>query len=171
MASGRSRGPLRPVFATWLGWLAPSDRPIVIVRDTEQDRAEIVWQAAKIGYDNLVGELACGIHAWTSAGYEIARTRMVRPDQVDGLRVLDIRQTPEFVAGHLRGAVHIELGDIADGANDLRREPTVVMCGHGERAIGAASLLERAGRRDLTVLDGGPGAWARATGRFLQTGA
>ena len=45
------------------------------------------------------------------------------------------------------------------------------MCGHGERAIGAASLLERAGRRDLTVLDGGPGAWARATGRFLQTGA
>ena len=140
-------------------------------RDNEQDLSEIVWQAAKIGYDNLVGELACGIHAWTSAGYEIARTRMVRPDQVDGLRVLDIRQTPEFVAGHLRGAVHIELGDIADGANDLRREPTVVMCGHGERAIGAASLLERAGRRDLTVLDGGPGAWAWATGRFLQTGA
>lgn len=100
--------PLRPVFATWLGWLAPSDRPIVIIRDNEQDLSEIVWQAAKIGYDNLVGELACGIHAWTSAGYEIARTRMVLPDQVDGLRVLDIRQTPEFVAGRLPGAVHIE---------------------------------------------------------------
>jgi hydroxyacylglutathione hydrolase len=60
--------PLRPVFATWLGWLAPSDRPIVIICDTDQDLSEIVWQAAKIGYDNLVGELAGGIHAWTSAG-------------------------------------------------------------------------------------------------------
>jgi hypothetical protein len=26
-------------------------------------------------------------------------------------------------------------------------------------------------RRDLTVLDGGPDAWTRATGRSLQTGA
>ena len=33
--------PLRPVFATWLGWLAPADRPIVIVRDPDQDPAEI----------------------------------------------------------------------------------------------------------------------------------
>jgi hypothetical protein len=54
-------------------------------------------------------ELACGIPAWTSAGYQIARARVVRPDQVDGLRVLDIRQTPEFVASHLPGAVPIEL--------------------------------------------------------------
>lgn len=161
--------PLRPVFATWLGWLAPSDRPIVIVRDPDQDPAEIAWQAAKIGYDNLVGELTGGIDAWSGAGYEIARTRMVGPDQVDGVRVLDIRQTPEFLAGHLPGAVHIELGDIAAGAQDLRDEPTMVMCGHGERAIGAASLLERAGHRDLTVLEGGPDDWARLTGRSLET--
>ena len=33
--------PLRPVFATWLGWLAPADRPLVIVRDPDQDPAEI----------------------------------------------------------------------------------------------------------------------------------
>lgn len=163
--------PLRPVFATWLGWLAPPDRPIVIIRDNSQDLSETVWQAAKIGYDNLVGELVGGVDAWSGAGYEMARTRMVGPDQVDGVRVLDIRQTPEFVAGHLPGALHIELGDIATRADDLRQEPTLVMCGHGERAIGAASLLERAGHRDLTVLDGGPDDWARATGRSLQTGA
>jgi hypothetical protein len=36
--------PLRPVFATGLGWLAPSDRPIVIIRDNEQGLSEIVWQ-------------------------------------------------------------------------------------------------------------------------------
>jgi hydroxyacylglutathione hydrolase len=32
----------------------------------------------------------------------------------------------------------------------------------------AASLLQRAGHRDLTVLVGGPGDWAEATGRPLE---
>jgi rhodanese-related sulfurtransferase len=45
------------------------------------------------------------------------------------------------------------------------------MCGHGERAMGAASLLEAAGRHNLVVLDGGPQDCAAATGAKLQTGA
>jgi hypothetical protein len=35
----------------------------------------------------------------------------------------------------------------------------------------AASLLQRAGRRDLAVLDGGPDDWAASTGRNLERGA
>jgi len=34
----------------------------------------------------------------------------------------------------------------------------------------AASLLERAGHRDLTVLAGGAHDWAEVTGRELETG-
>jgi hydroxyacylglutathione hydrolase len=45
-----------------------------------------------------------------------------------------------------------------------------VMCGHGERAMTGASVLERAGRDDLAVLAGGPTAWATASGRALPTG-
>jgi 3-mercaptopyruvate sulfurtransferase SseA len=45
------------------------------------------------------------------------------------------------------------------------------MCGHGERAMTAASLLEGAGHRDLTVLDGGAHQWAETTGRTLEAGA
>jgi rhodanese-related sulfurtransferase len=41
------------------------------------------------------------------------------------------------------------------------------MCSHGQRATTAASLLERAGRRDLRVALGGPEDWRRATGRTL----
>ena len=59
--------PLRPAFASWLGWLADHDRPIVVVREPDQDLDEVLWQAAKIGYDNIVGELAGGIDAWTAA--------------------------------------------------------------------------------------------------------
>jgi rhodanese-related sulfurtransferase len=44
------------------------------------------------------------------------------------------------------------------------------MCGHGERAATAASLLEGAGHRDLVVVVGGARDWADAGGRTLVTG-
>jgi hypothetical protein len=44
------------------------------------------------------------------------------------------------------------------------------MCGHGERAATGASLLERAGRTDLSILVGGPEDRADVTGQALRTG-
>lgn len=44
---------LRPAFATWLGWVVPPDRPIVFVLNDRQDRAEVVRQALKVGYERL----------------------------------------------------------------------------------------------------------------------
>jgi hydroxyacylglutathione hydrolase len=162
--------PLRAQFATWLGWLVPPETPIVVVRNPDQDLAELVWQALNIGVDRLVGELAGGIDAWVAAGHPTATIRLIEPGEVDGRRrVLDVRQDSEFAAGHLPGAVHIELGALAQATRDLPIEPTLLTCGHGERAMGAASLLERAGHHDLTVLAGGPNDWARATGEKLQT--
>jgi rhodanese-related sulfurtransferase len=66
------------------------------------------------------------------------------------------------------GVVHVELGALADAT--LPDGPITVMCGHGERAMTGASLLEAAGRRDLSVLAGGPGDWSAGTGIELQTG-
>jgi rhodanese-related sulfurtransferase len=44
------------------------------------------------------------------------------------------------------------------------------MCAHGERAMGAASLLQAAGHHDVVVLDGGAADWVHATGGRLVTG-
>lgn len=161
--------PLREQFATWLGWLVQPAAPLVVVRSADQDVAEVVWQAAKIGYDRLAGELADGIDAWTAAGQPTASTELLNTDQLGDRRVLDIRQLPEFTGGHLPGARHIELGAVERAADQLPDAPTVLMCGHGERAATAASLLERAGHRDLAVLVGGAEDWATATGRDLET--
>jgi rhodanese-related sulfurtransferase len=46
----------------------------------------------------------------------------------------------------------------------------VVMCGHGERAMSAASLLERNGHTQVSVLDGGPQDVAHATSVTLHSG-
>ena len=53
----------------------------------------------------------------------------------------------------------------------MEGRPVVTMCGHGERAATAASLLERAGHTAVAVLPGGPPDWARATGRRLEATA
>jgi glyoxylase-like metal-dependent hydrolase (beta-lactamase superfamily II)/rhodanese-related sulfurtransferase len=164
--------PLRPVFATWLGWLLPTAKPLIVVRNTDQDPAEILWQARKIGYDHLIGELEGGIVEWAQSGQPTGSIPLVTAEHLGGASVLDIRQTTEFMNGHIPGAVHVELGDLADGpATEDRHGPAVVMCGHGERAMGAASLLARAGQQDLSVLVGGPEDWAAATGRRLEVGS
>jgi len=162
---------LRPQFATWLGWLVPADVPVVIVRGADQDPADLAWRALNIGVE-LVGELLGGIDGWTAAGEPTASFRLVRPGEIAAhRRVLDVRQESEFAAGHLPGALHVELGALAGTAACLVDTPTLVMCGHGERATSAAGLLERAGHHDLAVFVGGPREWAEATGRELATGS
>jgi hydroxyacylglutathione hydrolase len=162
--------PLRAQFATWLGWLLPSGTPVVIVRDPSQDPADILWPALAVGYTSIVGELAGGITAWTASGGSLATTGLVGPSNVDTPVVVDVRQADEYASGHLPGAQLIELGSLAEHAAALPHAATTVMCGHGERAATGASLLEGAGYRDLSILDGGPADWAAATGRALDTG-
>jgi glyoxylase-like metal-dependent hydrolase (beta-lactamase superfamily II)/rhodanese-related sulfurtransferase len=158
---------LRPAFATWLGWLVPNPQtPLVVVRAPDQDPGEVLWQARKIGYDNLAGELDGGVTAWQAAGQPLATTALISPEHVERRRLLDIRQAAEYAGGHVPHARHVELGALADA--DIAPGPLVMMCGHGERAATAASVLERAGRGDLGVLLGGPGDWAHATGRRLE---
>jgi glyoxylase-like metal-dependent hydrolase (beta-lactamase superfamily II)/rhodanese-related sulfurtransferase len=170
-ASGHLPGavsiPLREQFATWLGWLLPDDTPLVFVTNPEQDLAELTWQALKIGYERLAGHLDGGMDAWTVGGGERERIELLTADRIAERPVLDIRLRAEHVAGHIPGAIHIELGDLAERSGEVPRRP-LVACGHGERAMTAASLLQRTGHKDLAVLDGGPADWSRATGRPLE---
>ncbi|HEY7607055.1 MAG TPA: rhodanese-like domain-containing protein [Actinomycetes bacterium] len=162
---------LRPQFASWLGWLVDDTQPLVFVLDEDQDRGELVRQCRTIGYDHLVGELAGGMAAWRAAGLPQSQLSLVEAEQVDNqpARVLDVRQANEVADGHLPGALTVELGALADDrlAAGLPEGPVTVMCGHGERAMTAASLLERAGHKDLRVAHGGPKEWQRATGQTL----
>lgn len=173
---GALSNPLRPQFASWLGWLARPDRPLVFVRDADQDLADAVWQAAKIGYFEVAGELDGGMKAWHAAGFDTARVGLVdAADPADltaaaARRVVDVRQLAEYTSGHLPAAVHIELGALAGQSGAVPDGPLVVMCGHGERAMSAASILARSGHDDLAVLMGGPDDWARSTGRTLDQG-
>jgi hydroxyacylglutathione hydrolase len=97
----------------------------------------------------------------------ITRIPLLSASEIGASRVLDVRQDNEFHSGHIPGALHVELGDLPDHVADIHEQPLVVMCGHGERAMTAASILRRAGHVGVEVLEGGAADWAAATGRSL----
>ena len=161
--------PLRPQFASWLGWLVRRDRPMVFVVDDDQDRTDLVRQCLTIGYEHLAGELAGGLDAWASEGHLVGVIPLVHPPALDRRRVLDVRQAAEYQAGHVPGAVHLELGSLRSRVDAVPMVPITLMCGHGERAMTGASILAAAGRGDVSVMVGGPEDWARVADAPLAT--
>lgn len=156
---------LRSAFATWLGWLTDPARPVVIVRTPDQDPDEIVWQALKVGIDQLAGELNGGVSAWQAAGHAIRSLPLVDAADADPARVVDIRQHNEYAAGHIPGARNAELATVATAG---LTGPVQTLCGHGERAATAASLLAAQGHQDVSIVTGGPPDWAAAHDTSLE---
>ena len=78
----------------------------------------------------------------------------------DEVRFLDVREYYEFDAGHIEGAVHIPLGDLAQRAAELPRDRNVAtICEGGYRSSLAASVLAHAGLDRVISVTGGMAAW------------
>lgn len=162
--------PLREGFATWVGWVVPPDRPLVIVSSSEKDHREIARQLVGIGYEALAGYLEGGIPAWEEAGLVVARMVVLtvaelrdRLSSPDSPLVLDVRQDIEWEEGHIPGAVHVEAGSLPAEAHHLPRDRAIAAhCGSHNRSVTALSILERQGFQDLALVRGGFGAWERA---------
>lgn len=155
---------LRPVFASWLGWVVPFGTPIVLLVDPG-DRQEAIRQARRIGYDTVLGWVDGGVEAWKRAGLPVGSVEEVTAEQArarteGGAVIVDVRQDAEVATGRIPGAVPIELGAIADGHTPEAGE-VIVHCGHGERSATAASLLSARGLR-VANLVGGLQAWQDA---------
>lgn len=91
-----------------------------------------------------------------------ASPEQARQLQEQGAILLDVREGPEWRAGHAPGARHIPLSRLPARIKDLPPQRTVItVCRSGHRSAGAAALLARQGR-DVVNLTGGMHAWARA---------
>ncbi|MGH8927049.1 MAG: rhodanese-like domain-containing protein, partial [Acidimicrobiia bacterium] len=153
---------LRDEFATWLGWLIDPDRSVVFVADPSQDLAAAIRQCLNIGYERLGGYLAGGIPAWQQSGRPLTTVRVLSADEIPPqLAMIDVRQESEWDTGHVPGAIHVELGEIVDRSSELPGE-LVLHCGHGQRSMTAASVLQRSGRVDVAVTTASAGELTRA---------
>ena len=78
------------------------------------------------------------------------------------LHLLDVREQDEWDAGHIEGAQHIPLGQLATRLAEVPKEHIVVaVCRSGSRSDRAAKGLRLSGF-EAENLDGGVTAWSRA---------
>lgn len=76
--------------------------------------------------------------------------------------LLDVRQDDEWQAGHIDGAQHIPLSELADRLGELPSGRSIVaVCRSGSRSATAVRGLRQLGY-SAENLDGGVTAWSRA---------
>jgi rhodanese-related sulfurtransferase len=79
--------------------------------------------------------------------------------------ILDVRDATEFAAGHIQGAKHIPVAELAARMKEIEKfkdKPVLVHCQKGMRATGACSILKAQQFSQLHNLQGGLDAWIEA---------
>ena len=121
---------------------------------------------ARVGIEHVVGYLKDGVRGWEEAGNSLDKIPQITAaqlrDRLGELTVLDVRREPEWQAGHIEGAHWHSLDDFPHALPELDRDaPIAVHCKGGYRSIIAASLLRRAGFRNVTDVIGGYDGWQK----------
>lgn len=169
--------PLNRAFTTWAGWFVPYDADYHLIVDDRcsscQDDA--LRDLRLIGLDRVRGYASAEVvTAWQARGHATERVGQIDAEGVarrlaaGTAHVIDVRSSAEWEAGHIPGAHHIPLGELARKASTVPRErPVVVHCQGGARSAIAASLLQAAGVPDVLNLAGGFNEW-RAAGLPME---
>jgi rhodanese-related sulfurtransferase len=78
-----------------------------------------------------------------------------------GADLVDVREAPEYAAGHIPGARLVPLNDFLSRPREhVEREPIVFVCAVGVRSALACEMAAAIGRRRVYNLEGGTSAWA-----------
>ena len=123
--------------------------------------------ALSVGLRRLGGYLHGGMTSWRQEKREIERVERMPleelPKHAELVQILDVRERSEYDAGHIPGSAFTPWHDIdglPDGLDPQR--PVAVVCASGQRAATAASLVLRAGAREVIhVVEGGVPKWGR----------
>lgn len=154
-----------------VGFVLPSDMPIVLVLDRPEDYRRVVLSLARVGYDQVVGYLADGLDVWEALGLPVTSgdVRDIEPQDLHALLqsdngerpiVIDVREPWEYAEGHIPGAKLISLGEFARRVDELDPEqPVAVICASGSRSQSAAALLGQKGFKTVYNVNGGTYYW------------
>jgi hydroxyacylglutathione hydrolase len=154
-------------FATWAGSLLDPKRPISILADEPGRVQRARTLLAEVGLDRIAGFALREVREqWAAENSALQSTPQIDAKtlaDLDGRTIIDVRGISEWRAGHLPGATHLFLGDLAETSAQLPRDtPIAVYCQGGTRSAIAASLLQAKGFTKITNVQGGITAWRGA---------
>ncbi len=143
--------------ATWLGWLLPWGAPVTLVGESAEQVADVQRALVRIGIDRPAGRATAPVEQLAGpeglAQFPLRTFADLAAARRDGdVHVLDVRRQGEWDAGHVEGAQHVPLPELAQRAGEVP-EQVWVHCASGFRASIAGSVLERAGHRVTVVSD------------------
>jgi hydroxyacylglutathione hydrolase len=153
-------------LSMWAGWVAPYDRPILLVADDATDVESARRSLIRVGLEDLRGWLKGGMRSWIDAGLNQAHVLQISVRELQDKRgcadvfLLDVRSRGEWVTGHIEGAVHIPASELPKRVGEIpKNTPVHLICGSGYRSSIASSVLKRAGVEQVTNVVGGMTAW------------
>ncbi len=145
-------------FITYLGWLYAYGTPLTLIGDSEEQVAHARRELTRIGIDDLAG-MAVGDIDDLAGGTALRAYRvtdaagLAQAMKTGPVHVIDARRDEEWADGHVAGAVHIPLHELADRLGEVPDGEVWIYCGSGYRASVAASILDRPGRDVVLVSD------------------
>lgn len=160
--------PYNRSFTNWAGWLVNYERPLYLIADLSQ-KDEIMADLHSIGIDRISGFIDFSVlEHYQAAGGELESYKEVKPAEVADkiekgeLHVIDVRQTSEWMEGHLPGAQHVMLGYLPDRVNEIPGDKTLLLqCRSGARSAIAASIMQALGMKNVLNLLGGFDQWKK----------
>ncbi|MFN7541397.1 MAG: MBL fold metallo-hydrolase [Acidobacteriota bacterium] len=157
-------------YASWAARILGLDRELILCCEDDGHLHESRLRLARVGVENVHGYLRDGLAGWVRDGGHLEYIPQISAAEVRELLgkepvcILDVRETSEFEAGHIAGALSLPLGELESRLGELPRDRLLIVhCKGGYRSSIATSLLRRAGLADLANLTGGYDAW-KATG-------
>jgi hydroxyacylglutathione hydrolase len=135
-------------FATYLGWLFPYEKELVLISDQAEHIALAQRELVRIGIDrpkaSFLGDVKTIGGTVPTPLVQFKDIPAILSDS--NIRVLDVRRNSEREASHIANSSHIPLHELAERMSELPTDKTLwVHCAGAYRASIAASIIQNAG--------------------------
>lgn len=156
--------PMRTDFSTFVGWFVSYDAPLYLIVPSQKDVPAIVSALRKIGVDNIAGIATAEVvsQGAQESMPEISAVDLAKRWTTNGFQILDVRKLTEYNEEHIKGAMHISLGNLPHRFKEIPTDrPVFVHCQSGYRSQVATSWLQAHGFDNVTNLKDGREVWAK----------
>jgi hydroxyacylglutathione hydrolase len=150
---------------TRAAWVVDPESEVITIANGDEEARRMARMLEAVGFRNVRGYLAGGLNAWRAAKLGVETTlAMDVPTLAKRLKnedvvLLDVREDSEWEAGHVEGSILAPYRTLREGVPEEVKgmdKPIAVACSGGIRSALAASLLKRAGIKNVEhVADGG----------------